>query len=344
MRCCIIGCGPGGKERGGAHSIAYAHAWAYQAQSETILVAAASRSAANRETWQHEFADCQMYANYREMLTEVAPEMVSICAFPPDRVAMVTAACQAGAKIIWAEKPFAVTVADGEAMLAAAAHYGARLYVNHQRRYGEVCRWFREAACDGRIGELLQIDIVQPGGCLENFGPHLLDQALAVLGARSPTHVIATADCSSGTVYQGLPTQDHLLASVHYADGVRLTVELGDHHLRSPLLRAHGTDGFAELHVNEQAGMASVFRCCSHGHCVNPPSQEHFHHGKSAPNLFYNRALTAILKATADGTACELDATEAHKGAVLIAGIHAACASGTRLTFPILPPHHEVSP
>ena len=121
--------------------------------------------------------------------------------------------------------------------------------------------------------------------------------------------VLGAVDRSSSPLYQGNPTEDHLLAVVHFADGVRLTIQSGDLPMRAPILRAHGSAGFAELHGGVPPGGASVFRLLARGSArvENPPSAEHFHHGVDDGNLYYDRLLADILAATRAGRPCQVD-------------------------------------
>ncbi len=85
-------------------------------EPRTKLVAAASRAAANRDTFANEFPGVRMYTDYREMLTQQKPDLVSICGFPQDREPMLAAALAAGAKVLWVEKPFALSLGEGSRM------------------------------------------------------------------------------------------------------------------------------------------------------------------------------------------------------------------------------------
>jgi predicted dehydrogenase len=135
-----------------------------------------------------------------------------------------------------------------------------------------------------------------------------LEKPVAV-DVRRPSAVLAAVDRSSSPMYQGTPTEDHLLAVVHFADGVRLTIQSGDLPTRAPILRAHGSAGFAELHVGATAGGGGVFRVLASGSAQveNPPCAENFHHGVGDGNLYYDRLLADILAATREGRSCEVD-------------------------------------
>ncbi len=276
LRCVIIGCGPSTEGKGRWHSFAYAHGWAYAQNPETRLVAAASIPKRNIDDFVEEFRGINGYEDYRRMLAEEKPELVSICAFPRDREEMVLASLAAGAKGIWAEKPFALSLGSSQRMMEVAEKKGARLFVNHQRRYGRPFQWMREAIKEKKIGELTGIDIVQPGTNLLDFGPHLIDAALYFLGERRAEEVLASVDISEISEYQGVPVEKHSFATVHLSDGVRLTIETGaGTRSKLPIIRAQGRDGFAELYGEVPQGAKSIFRALFRGEAeiVNPPHQ-----------------------------------------------------------------------
>lgn len=337
ITCAIIGCGPGTEGKGGVHSISYAHGWAFVGDRRTRLVAAASRTPENRENFANEFSGTTLYADYREMLSLEKAELVSICGFPQDREAMVSAALEAGARILWVEKPFALSLGEGRRMQDAARRAGARIFVNHQRRMGKVFAWFRACVSSGKLGDLYSVEVVQPGPCIHEFGPHLVDAALSVLGDRKPAHIFGAVDMSQPIENKGLFFERNLLATVTYEDGVRLHLQAGEISSKSPILRANGSRGFAELHVTLGPGMKSVFRTLSDEHLgvENPESKEHFHHSETDGQIFYGRALDHLLSAVATERPSMLDVEEAMKGVEITVGAFESARLRRALSFPI---------
>jgi predicted dehydrogenase len=322
MRAAIIGCGPGGPGCGGAHSIAYAHGWAMHHLHERTgiqLVAAATRSQENLDRFMESFPSINGYNDYRAMLATERPEFVSVCAFPPDRESMVLAALDAGAKAILVEKPFAVSVDVARRMIAAAEAHGARLFVHFQRRYGLPFQWVHAAIAEGKIGELLSVQLFHPGPQFINFGPHLIDTAmngLQVPERRYPVKVLATAE-GPGQPYQGVATENNLVGNVLFNDGTRLMIESGIAAIKPvPLLRFNGTQGFAELHMSPLPGEAGIARLLHSGEneLMVLDTEEDFHHGKVDRNLYIDRAFDAILSSLREGTPCQLDAESVMPG------------------------------
>ena len=342
MRAVIIGCGPSDAARGGAHSISYAHGWGMQHVGDANaiqLVAAASRSEKNVQDFVAEFPGIHGYTDYREMLTKERPEFVSICAFPPDRVAMVEAALEAGAKAILVEKPFAVSLKDAQRMIQAAKTHGARLFVHFQRRYGKPFEWVKTAVAEGKIGRLIGAQIVQPGPQLINFGPHLIDAVLNIMNAptaRQP--VSAFAAVQGGTPYQGVPAEEQLIGLIRFSDGTRLTVESGNTAIEQvPILRFDGEEGFAELRLMPVAGEGGIARGRFRGE-VNISvleTEENFHHGAVDRNLYVDRAFRDIVNAVKSGAPCQLDAEAVLPGLEVLLALFESARQQKTVALPL---------
>jgi len=337
LRAAIIGCGPSTPKRGGARAFGYAHAWAYAAVPGVELVAAATRTPQNLADFQAEFAGVHGYQDYQVMLLQERPDLVSICAYPPDREAMVLAALDAGASGVWIEKPFALSLGSARRMMAEAEARGARLFVNHQRRYGTPFAWLKEAA-EMHIGQLQSIRIAQPGPNLLDFGPHLVDTALFCLGARQAVQVCAVVDRSVMGTRHGVPVERHAVASIHFDDGVRLLLEAGTSLAPNiaPAIRVDGSDGFAELHLDVPPGGQSIFRARYAGEAavINPATDEHFHHSAD-PALYVKRALRDMVRALHDGGPTRIDVSEAYRGLEIILAIYESGRRGCLLPLPL---------
>lgn len=334
LRTAIIGLGPNTPGKGGAHSISYLHAASYRASGGFDLVGACSRTRKNVDDFCAEFPGAKGYQDYRLMLSDLRPEMVSVCAFAPDREVMVGAALDCGARGVIIEKPFALSLDAAERMMAKADACGARLFVNHQRRYGKPFEAFRDSA--GQVGDLWAIDIVQPFGNILDFGSHLIDAALFVLGrARRPDNLFATVDWNGAETWQGTEVESRSLATVYFNDGVRLTYEAGGNAIvKHPLLRLNGSQGFAELHLEPAADARNVFRAKLEGSAdiVSLDSSEHIHHSED-PALYMKRAVADVHKAMTEGSETRIDAPEAYRGMQIMTGIYKSANQRGTLKF-----------
>jgi|GEM_PF-5115372 len=272
------------------------------------------------------------------MLKEFTPQVVSVCAYPGDREAMCLAALTNGARILWIEQPLATDVGAARRILAAAAQHGARVVVNHKRRYGApIVAFLNEVATP--IGELISVDVVQPCPNLMDFGPHLIDIALACFPAE-PIRAQAGGARDPGRSHHGLAQELWLIGSVHFADGTRLSVESGNNLPKaSPIIRAHGSLGFTELHVSVPAGAQSVLRVQATNSATieNPPFSEHFHHpiDPAHGNAYYDRLLADVLTAVRNETPCRVDGMHALRGLEILLGLYNSAAQNQHMTWPL---------
>lgn len=129
-----------------------------------------------------------LYADYREMLAREKPEIVSIGPrWVTERVAMVTAAAQAGCHI-YCEKPLAGDLIAADAVIAACRQARVKLAVAHQFRAMPPVRQALRDLHAGKYGKVLRIharpkDDHRGGGEeLIVHGTHLLDLMIAVAG------------------------------------------------------------------------------------------------------------------------------------------------------------------
>ncbi len=334
IRAAIIGLGPNTPGKGGAHSISYLHAWSYQAVDGFEIVGGCSRKQKNIDDFVAEFPGCKGYQDYHKMLEELRPDIVSVCAYAPDREVMVNAALDNGAKSVLIEKPMALSLDAAERMMAKAAKLGARLFVNHQRRYGKPFEAFLEASKN--IGTLLSIDVVQPFGNILDFGSHLIDTCLFVVGKeRKIDNIFAAVDWTDAQDWQGTKVESRSLASIFFSDGVRITYEAGNNPIvKTPLLRVNGSLGFSELHIEPAEDATNVFRALVAGSSkiISLESTEHIHHSED-PALYMKRAVSDIYRAMTEGTETRIDSDEAYRGMQIMMGIYESAKTQSTIKF-----------
>lgn len=187
----------------------------------------------------------QTYADYREMLEHVAPDVLSICTWPPTHPDLVEAATAAGVRGIVCEKPMAVDLAGCDRMLAAAEEAGAILVVGHQRRLQPKFTRARALIDDGAIGSPELLCGIAAGDLLTD-GTHTVDALRFFAGDAPVEWVMGTVDLRprevkqenigrSGfatqerpyTVRYGHPVESGAIATLQFASGQRATLELG---------------------------------------------------------------------------------------------------------------------
>ncbi len=94
------------------------------------------------------------YTDYHKMLTEVKPQLVAVATESGKHAAIGLDCIAAGANVI-IEKPLALSMADGRALIAAAQAAGVKLCACHQNRFNKSIRKIRTAVEENRFGRML---------------------------------------------------------------------------------------------------------------------------------------------------------------------------------------------
>jgi scyllo-inositol 2-dehydrogenase (NADP+) len=145
-----------------------------------------------------ELPGVRVVASAEELLADPAVELVVVAAPNAVHHDLAAAALRAGRHVV-VDKPFALTTADADELIALAAAEGRRLSGFHNRRWdGDflTVRRVLEAGALGEVGELVsRYDRFRPAprgswkeaavpgsGVLWDLGPHLVDQALQLFG------------------------------------------------------------------------------------------------------------------------------------------------------------------
>lgn len=95
-----------------------------------------------------------LYADYRQMLSEIRPELVAVALGSGLKRPIACECMAAGANVI-VEKPIALSLEDADAMIDAAKRNNVLLCVNHQLRFTPSIRAVKAAAEDGSFGRML---------------------------------------------------------------------------------------------------------------------------------------------------------------------------------------------
>ena len=109
---------------------------------------AAERSGAKRQ-----------YVDYREMLQKEKPDLVCIASRYPDCHREMALAAIAVGRGLFIEKPLTETLADADAILAAAQARKVKIQVAHNRRYTSDFVRVRALLAEGRIGVVREVQI-----------------------------------------------------------------------------------------------------------------------------------------------------------------------------------------
>jgi len=168
------------------------------------------------------------------LLAQAADLDLVVLASPPHvHREQAVAALEAGAAVV-IDKPFVPTVADAEAIIAAAEKAGRPLTVFQNRRWDGDFRTVTRLVQSGALGTVHrfestferfgapkrdqwqgQISAAQGGGILFDLGSHLIDQALTLFGPAT----LEVAELRA--VREGLGSEDDAFVSLRHDSGVR---------------------------------------------------------------------------------------------------------------------------
>jgi len=124
---------------------------------ETEVVAVADEDAEGRAAAAKRLKAKKAYADYREMLEQERPQIVSVAPRWIDcHRDMVLACAEVGAHV-FLEKPMCRTLQEADEMIAALKKKNLKLAIAHQRRYSPTMQRIREIIAEGRLGDVLEL-------------------------------------------------------------------------------------------------------------------------------------------------------------------------------------------
>lgn len=246
-RSIIIGVGKGGDGKAGAHSIGYAHADAYRRNPRTQLVGGCDLSAENLAKFSTIYELEATSQNLDDLLKKTQPDIVSLCTYVGARRAVLEQCLAAGVKIIWCEKPLALTMEDARAMETAAERAGAKIVVNHLRRYHPGFQVARKLIQEGAIGQLSMMTASIGGWDLMEWGTHWLDMMRFLNGDQAVTWVMGQARCTPEKKGYGHVMEQHAISYFSFENGARGFLDGGCGIPGSSSIRAIGSAGYLDI-------------------------------------------------------------------------------------------------
>lgn len=138
----------------GTGSFANAHADALRALAPRVQIAAAADSSLDKaQTFCAEFGIPAAYPNATALLRDAQPDLVHICTPPSTHVPLAIECLRAGSHVL-CEKPLCGSLADFDALQAAARQSGRTLSNVFQWRFGSAARKLKAMIEAGDLGEL----------------------------------------------------------------------------------------------------------------------------------------------------------------------------------------------
>lgn len=171
------------------------HAGALAANPAFTVAAVCDTSAERLAVAEARFG-CRIYTDYRQMFADEQLDLACIITRSDQHAAMACDTLAAGVNIL-VTKPWALNTAEAERMIAAQQTSGKMLLPWLPARWGSDLTRLRAIVQSGTIGNVFlvrrcvssfatrndwQTERQCGGGYLLNWGPHIVDQALMLLG------------------------------------------------------------------------------------------------------------------------------------------------------------------
>jgi predicted dehydrogenase len=193
------------------------------------------------------------YTDYREMFETENLDAVSICTPNKFHAPIAIAALQKGLHVI-CEKPMALNSSEAREMTRVARETGKTLMIAYRYRYQATSQAAKRVIASGELGEIYMVRIqglrrrgipswgvftnkeMQGGGALVDFGVHLLDLALWLIGNPKPVEVMGITSQRIGTRpdvnewgpwgHENFEVEDHATALVRLENGNAIQLEV----------------------------------------------------------------------------------------------------------------------
>jgi scyllo-inositol 2-dehydrogenase (NADP+) len=279
-------------------------------------------------------------------------ELVVVSTPNDTHVPLARAALEAGKHVV-IDKPFATSVADGEALIALTKAKGRVLSAFHNRRWDGDFLTVQRLVREGTLGEVLlyeaRWDRFRPepaqawkespeagAGQLPDLGPHLVDQMLQLFGMPEAL----TADLA--VQRQGTRIDDYFELTFHYGERRAILASSRMIAAARPRFALHGRRGsFVKYGLDPQeAALRAGGRATDPGYGVEDASQ----HGMltlpdgtratiETDRGDYRRYYEGVAAAIATGAPPPVLAEDAVKGLRLIELARESARDGRRITL-----------
>jgi predicted dehydrogenase len=203
------------------------HVRAFSRRRDCELAAICDPDAAALERAAQFAPAARRYTQLEALLGDASIDAVVLATPAVAHAAQAQAALAAG-KHVFVEKPMALSSADAEAIVAAAARAQRTLMVGHLMLYHPAYERLRELVRAGEIGDVLYVYAVRVNlgrlrhdeNALWSLAPHDLSMILDLIGTR-PTNVAAR-----GQAYLQKAVEDVVFVNLAFADDKMAQVQL----------------------------------------------------------------------------------------------------------------------
>jgi predicted dehydrogenase len=245
---------------GAARVATYAMVAAVREVEGVIVQAVAARDPARAQAYAAEHGIAKVYPDYQSLIDADDVDAVYV-ALPPNLHARWSIAALVAGKPVLCEKPFALTMADAEAMAAAEAAHGGLLMEAQHSHYHPLSAQMRAMVAGGMLGDIeavqaaftidfppkageLRFDRLVGGGALWDLGVYPLYWARSALGSELSV-TAATQRWLNDDLAEGadIATQARLVAE----NGARITIDCAFDQPFAAAIRFAGSRGWLDI-------------------------------------------------------------------------------------------------
>jgi len=225
------------------------HAKAAAENPKADLAALCDIDTAKLEQFCKELDVSGAYTDYKKMLREAKPDIVSVSLPNVLHKPVTVAALKAGAHVI-CEKPMAMNTRQAEQMLAAAKAARKKLMINLSYRFTGAAKALKKVVDAGTVGEIyygrtgwhrtrgipklggwFAQKKLSGGGPLIDLGVHRIDLAMMLMGDPTPVAVSGMTYNKLGTAIarkarKPFDVEDLAVAMIRFDSGASLLVEV----------------------------------------------------------------------------------------------------------------------
>ncbi len=229
------------------------HAAAFHANPRFELAGIATRDTAALAKAASDLGGVPTSTDAAALCRQVKPDIFCFCTPPQVRRDLIWLGIESGAKLIAYEKPIAVSMNEALDIRSMVHASAVRTVVSHQHRYGQHYRRAFEIIQSGALGRVHTV-YGHAAGWFMHLMTHLVDLVRWYNGDAEAEWVMAQA-AGRGKLADVHPSPDFIAGIIHFANGVRGSIECGagapdvpevEYWWRKNRVGAMGTGGFAE--------------------------------------------------------------------------------------------------
>ena len=316
-------------------AMAYHHAEAYERLENCDLIACADIVPENARAFADTFGigEEHTYEDFEEMVTEVEPDVISICVPPAIHAGVVASCAQSGVvDAIHCEKPMDLTWGGAQQMSQACWRRGVQLTFNHQRRFKPSWVKGKELVDAGEIGDLERVELSPPN--IYDWGTHAFDFAAYVVGDCAAEWVIGQIDYRDEQEWFGAHNENQAYALWEYENGVRGTIStgIGSGPARLRFVASDGVVDVDPMDVGGEPGEEEI-NVRWRASCHTEWEELHVEEGEWTEPI--NDAIEHVIECLETGDEPELSARKALNSTEIIFGIWESSRRRGRVDFPL---------